>query len=101
MLTPMVCRAYLLLIRTDVYLRGRHFPELYEWVRQIPVGRNSPREGTAEAVFRAVDLASVWYRRQVLCLQRSAAAVWLLRRSGIKAQMVIGVQPKPFRGHAW
>jgi len=55
----------------------------------------------AEGICRAVDIASVWYWKQVPCLQRSAATTCLLRRYGIAAQLVIGVESRPFRAHAW
>jgi hypothetical protein len=37
----------------------------------------------------------------VLCLQRSAATAFLLRRHGWSAEMVIGAQLLPFHSHAW
>jgi hypothetical protein len=37
----------------------------------------------------------------VLCLQRSAATIILLRRHGWQAEMVIGAQLLPFQSHAW
>jgi hypothetical protein len=95
------CRAYLLLIRTDVYLRSRNFSALYEWVRRIPIRKGPASEDAAEAVSRAVDLAAVWYCKQVLCLQRSATMACLLRQYGVAAQLVIGAKPMPFRAHAW
>ena len=49
----------------------------------------------------AVDIACIWYWKQVLCLQRSAAITCLLRELGVPAQLVIGAQQIPFRAHAW
>jgi hypothetical protein len=48
-----------------------------------------------------MDLACVFYTKQILCLQRSAATTLLLRRHGIYAEMVIGAQMLPFKSHAW
>ncbi len=48
-----------------------------------------------------MDIACIWYCKEVLCLQRSAATVCLLKQSGFAAQMVIGVQSLPFKAHAW
>ena len=42
-----------------------------------------------------------YYPKNVACLQRSAATVWLLRRFGIPADLVIGVSKFPFKSHAW
>jgi hypothetical protein len=97
----LVCKAYLLFIRTGTYLDRRNFPGLCEWVRRIPVSREPARESAAEAVCRAVDLAAVWYRKQVFCLQRSATMACLLRQYGLAARLVIGAQSLPFRAHAW
>lgn len=95
------CRAYLLLIRADEYLMHSNFSALCEWVRSTPLRRAPRHEGANQAVCRAVDLAAVWYWKQVLCLQRSAATACLLRQSGVAAQLVIGAQIVPLRAHAW
>lgn len=52
-------------------------------------------------VFTTIDRAGVYYSRRVLCLQRSIAAVCLLRAKGIPAEMVIGFARFPCQGHAW
>lgn len=68
------------------------------------VQKQAVRPTTTEQVSslcRAVDLACVFYFKQVLCLQRSAAIVLLLRRYGWDAALVIGVQMLPFESHAW
>ena len=49
----------------------------------------------------AVDMACIWYWKEVLCLQRSAATACLLKKYGVPAQMVIGAQQMPFKAHAW
>jgi hypothetical protein len=59
------------------------------------------RAVSPEAICRAVDLATIWYWKQVPCLQRSAAATCLLRESGVPAELLIGAQSLPFRAHAW
>ena len=46
-------------------------------------------------------MACIWYWKQVLCLQRSAATACLLKHHGVAAQMVIGAQQMPFKAHAW
>lgn len=54
-----------------------------------------------EAVCAAIDMACIWYRKEVLCLQRSAVATCLLRQYGVAAEMVMGSQQLPFKSHAW
>lgn len=95
-----VCRAYWELLRCDLY-RACGFRRLYEKVRDSPSGPNAPCVETIRQVCHAVDLACIWYWKRVLCLQRSAATTRLLKRCGIPAEMVIGVQQIPFQAHAW
>lgn len=95
------CRAYLLLTFMDLYLGRDDFSGLYERVRRTPLRKCRPEQDETDTVCRAIDLAAIWYWRQVPCLQRSAAATCLLRRHGVAAEMVIGAQQMPFRAHAW
>ena len=49
----------------------------------------------------AVLLATCFYWKPVLCLQRAVCTVRVLRRYGIVARLVIGYRPAPFFSHAW
>ena len=83
-------------------LRFRGLPRVHEIVRSQQVHpANGIPASPAERLCRAIDLACVFYFKQVLCLQRSAATTVLLRRHGWEAEMVIGAQVCPFRSHAW
>lgn len=97
----LLCRAYFVLIRIDLYLTRGDFCALYEHVRQTSTCGSRKPDASTEAICRAIDLASVWYWKQVLCLQRSAATTCLLRKQGVAAELVIGAQTMPFRAHAW
>jgi len=94
-------KAYLKLIQFDVYLARGDFEVLYNTVRNYPVGKRSAFPPAVERVCAAVDMACIWYWKEARCLQRSAAAACLLRRVGVLAQLVIGVQQTPFKAHAW
>jgi len=96
-----VARAYVSLLRFEPSLVRRNFAGLYEMVRRKPRRLRPDARFTAEQLCQAIDLACVWYWKQVLCLQRSAATVFLLREFGIEAQLVIGAQLMPFQAHAW
>jgi len=100
-MSSLVVQAYWKLIHFDLYLARGNFAALYERVRQYPVGQTAPSPGTAEKVCSAVDLACIWYWKEALCLQRSAATACLLKRHGVTAQLVIGAQQIPFKAHAW
>ena len=96
----LVLRAYLELIRIHVYVRAEAFASLYNFVRRHQVKKANSRNST-ERICAAVDMACIWYWRQVLCLQRSAATACLLKANGIAAAMIIGGQQMPFKAHAW
>lgn len=94
-------RAYLKLLEFGHFLRRGDFAALHARVRSSPhgPGRCSP-EQTA-LLCAAMDRACAWYVKDVLCLQRSAATVCLLRSHGANARLVIGAQHTPFKSHAW
>ena len=97
----LVLRAYLKLIYFDLYLARGNFSQLYDRVRSYPTGKKVEIADAVERICSAVDLACIWYWKEALCLQRSAATACLLKRHGIPAQMVIGAQQMPFKAHAW
>jgi hypothetical protein len=97
----LVLRAYLRLIQFDVYLARGNFKALYDKVRRYPIRQIPVPANAVEQTCTAVDMASIWYWKEVLCLQRSAATACLLKRCGVPAQMMIGAQQMPFRAHAW
>jgi hypothetical protein len=97
----LVVRAYLRLIVFDVYLLRRKFSALHEKVQHSRIRQRPLALATTERICAAVDMACIWYWKEVLCLQRSAATACLLKQFGIAAHMVIGVQQLPFKSHAW
>jgi hypothetical protein len=97
----LVLQAYIKLIRFDLFVSRGTFAALYQEVRDCAVRNNTRASGEVERICSAVDLACIWYWKEVLCLQRSAATACLLKRRGVPAQMVIGAQQIPFKAHAW
>jgi len=93
--------AYAALLHFDFLLRRGNFAAVYDAVRSRPCRIREYEADTIRRVCRAVDSACIWYWKQVLCLQRSAVTVCLLKDTGIPAQLVIGAQHTPFRAHAW
>lgn len=94
-------RAYAKLILFDLCLTRGDFEGLHTRVRTCPVANRHPQPRSIEQICYALDMAVIWYWKQVECLQRSAATACLLRRHGIPAEMIIGAQQLPFRAHAW
>ncbi len=94
-------RAYLALVQADLQLACRGFAAVHRAVKQLTVTSRPANVISEQAICYAVDVACVLYFKEVLCLQRAAATTRLLRRNGVPADMVIGVQQCPFRAHAW
>ncbi len=97
----LVLRAYVKLIYFDFYLAHGNFAALYERVKSSPKSTLPTSLDAVQKVCAAVDIACIWYWKEVLCLQRSAATAYLLKSHGVPAQMLIGAQQMPFRAHAW
>jgi hypothetical protein len=94
-------RAYTDLIAYDLFLARHDFASLHRRIGAIPLRRVVPDLNTTEAIATALDVACCFYPKRVMCLQRSATLVRMLRRNGIPASMVIGAQKLPFKAHAW
>jgi hypothetical protein len=97
----LVLQAYVRLIQFDCYLARRTFHALYEKVRLYPIGSRPSSHDAVERICSAVDMACIWYWKEALCLQRSAATTCILRAHGVPAELVIGTQQIPFKAHAW
>jgi hypothetical protein len=97
----LVLRAYLLLISFDLCMTCGDFQAVYRKVRLCPTKSAPTAEGTAQQICSAVDMACIWYWKEVLCLQRSAVTACLLKRHGVPARMMIGARRMPFGAHAW
>lgn len=97
----LVLRAYFRLIQFDLYLARGNFKALHQKVREYPINEMSAALNAVEQICAAIDMACIWYWKEVLCLQRSAATACLLKRHGIAAQMIVGAQKMPVKAHAW
>jgi len=98
---PLFLQAFFQFLRFEYFIGRPDFAALYQGVRDCHLASKSPDPNTIVRICRAIDLACVWYPKQVLCLQRSAATTCLLRRHGIAASLVIGARQLPFKAHAW
>jgi prolyl oligopeptidase len=100
-MSMLVLKAYSKLIHFDLYIARKNFSAIYQKVRNYPVRKRTPSRASIEEICSAVDMACIWYWKEALCLQRSAATACLLKKYGIPAQLVIGAQQIPFKAHAW
>lgn len=72
-------------------------------LRRMTPDRGEP--ANAEAIVadttHRVSIAAAFYPRRALCLEQSLTLFVLLRRRGVRAELRLGVQPRPFYAHAW
>lgn len=93
--------AYWHLVYFDYFLARGDFEALHNRVRHYPTNNRSSLSDPVQQVCAAMDMACIWYWKEALCLQRSAATACLLRKYGVPARLVIGAQQIPFKSHAW
>lgn len=77
------------------------FQTLYGMVKGWKVIKQTTQANITDRVCTAVNYACVWYPKQSLCLQRSFVTTYLLRKHGVRGEMVLGAQRLPFKAHAW
>ena len=97
----LVVRALYEIARYELVLSLRGSGRILSQLKRqsISIQSNSPQ--LAKTICDAVLLATCFYWKPVLCLQRAVCTVRLLRRHGIHARLVIGYRPSPFFSHAW
>ena|SRR5215467_67628 len=99
--TVLFLQALLGLIAYDLVLLVGKFKTVRRLTGRWKVVNRTAPIGLTDQIARAINLACIWYPRQVLCLQRASVTVCMLRSHGIPAQMVLGAQKTPFKAHAW
>lgn len=70
-------------------------------LRKQRISQTPRSEELQRTICDAVLLATCFYFKPVLCLQRSVSSARLLRAYGIDARLAIGYRPSPFFSHAW
>ena len=94
-------QAYWRLLYFDFLLMRGDFAGLYARIRNLPTAKGLPSSALVKTICSAVDIACICYPKQVLCLQRSATTVSLLKNYAVPATLVLGAQQMPFKAHAW
>src|SRR5262245_7578721 len=89
------------LARSEVIVSLRGSGRVLQQLRRQSIAAQPAGREVEQAVCEAVLLATCFYFKPVLCLQRAVCTVRLLRRHGIAARLVIGYRPSPFFSHAW
>lgn len=97
----LVLRALCEITRYELIVSLRGIGCIFRQLRQQRVSQKPCTEALQGAICEAVLLATCFYWKPVLCLQRSVCTVRLLRKYGIDARLAIGYRPSPFFSHAW
>lgn len=97
----LVLRALYEMARYDVIVWLRGSGCILQRLRRQSVKTKRGNRELEQAVCDAVLLATCFYFKPVLCLQRAVCTVRLLRKHGVNARLVIGFRPSPFFSHAW
>jgi hypothetical protein len=97
----LVFRALCEITRYDVIASFCGIGCIFRHLRQQRVSHKPCNEELQRAICDATLLATCFYYKPVLCLQRSVCTVRLLRKYGVDARLAIGYRPSPFFSHAW
>ena len=97
----LLSRALFEIARYEVIVSLRGSGRILSQLKRQSVAARPNSEELEKAICDAVHLATCFYWKPVLCLQRAVCTVRLLRRHGIFASLVIGYRPSPFFSHAW
>lgn len=97
----LVCRALYEIARYEVVLSLLGSGRILSQLKAQSTSIKSVSAEVERTICDAVLLATCFYWKPVLCLQRAVCTVRLLRRHGIHARLVIGYRPSPFFSHAW
>lgn len=77
------------------------FARMQALLHRLPRPSRRRDLAAARTLAATVNRAAELQPGRAKCLERSAAALVLLRLLGWPVEMVIGVQPRPFVAHAW
>jgi hypothetical protein len=97
----LMCRALYEIARYEVVVSLRGSGRILSQLKRQSIAARTTNQELEKAICDAVHLATCFYWKPVLCLQRAVCTVRLLRRHGIFARLVIGYRPSPFFSHAW
>lgn len=101
--TAALIRNLCLITWIKIMLRARGLEGTMTWIHAAT--RQQPRDGASWTDIRLTEyhvaMAGALYPGRALCLEQSLTLYFLLRKAGVDARFVMGVQPYPFAAHAW
>ena len=107
MTKPMgLARTFLLVTLVDLSLRGLGYARVIRWAKKlVRLNRSASSDIDLESAIRGTQqtilTATALYPGRSQCLEQAVVGFVLLRRIGLDVRVRLGVQPYPFRAHAW
>ncbi len=101
---PSVFQVLLMTLAVKVALRAFGLQRILLWIRGRTAeerAAGSPSVDSLRAAEHAVAIAGALYPGRALCLEQSLVLYYVLRRQGFAVEYCQGVQPHPFKAHAW
>jgi hypothetical protein len=98
---PGVFRCLLLLTLADAATRVLGLRRTLALVGRVRLHDHTGSASLVAATAHRVAVAAAFYPRRALCLEQSIALYVLLRHRGARAELKLGVRPRPFYAHAW
>ena len=99
--TALLIKAIYEIVRYEVILSLLGSGRILQQLKRQSIRATAVSAELEKTICDAVLLATCFYWKPVLCLQRAVCTVRLLRKYGICARLVIGYRPSPFFSHAW
>jgi hypothetical protein len=93
--------AFLEIVRYEVVVWFRGTGPILSQLKRQSIAAKPTAQELELLICDVVLLATCFYWKPVLCLQRAVCTARLLRKQGIVARLVIGYRPAPFFSHAW
>jgi Transglutaminase-like superfamily len=97
----LVLKALLEMVRYDAIVSSVGVGRILRQLRREHLPLKPLSVQLQKTICDAVLLATCFYWKPVLCLQRSVCTARLLRRYGVAVRVAIGFRPAPFFSHAW
>lgn len=101
---PSYLRCVLVISAIKLRLMVQGYGSTIDWIRRrverVPATNGASLNDVGALEFRMAT-AAAFYPGRALCLERSLALYYILRRQGVAASYCQGVQPYPFQAHAW
>ena len=97
----LVVWAWLELLRHDLTMKTRGFAGAWSRLDRTRTRAGRGMTDGGQTALEAIDWATTFYPKRVMCLQRSLVTAQILRKCGSPANVAIGYRAAPFFSHAW